>query len=151
MEGTKKIKSTSFHQYLWNSEVETTWISLIGWHHKTSTIVLLLSLLSPLPYSFSVDDPMNFSQFGHKRGFFQNIFYYITADDMLLRLTECLTDWLKWLFLSFNQTPSFSLCVFPTNFSTAIFIKPSRVESFKLSFDIKVSYYYHLAPAAAAR
>ena len=37
---------------------------------------------------------------------------YLTADDMLLRLTECLTDWLKWLFLSFNQTPSFSLCVF---------------------------------------
>ena len=36
MEGMKKIKSTSFHQYSWNSEVETTWISLIGWHHKTS-------------------------------------------------------------------------------------------------------------------
>ena len=30
---TKKIKSTSCHQY---SEVETTWISLIGWHHKIS-------------------------------------------------------------------------------------------------------------------
>ena len=27
MEGMKKIKS----------EVETTWISLIGWHHKTSS------------------------------------------------------------------------------------------------------------------
>ena len=40
MEGTKKIKSTSFHQYSWNSEVETTWISLIGWHHKTSIIYL---------------------------------------------------------------------------------------------------------------
>ena len=36
MEGMKKIKSTSFHQYSWNSEVETIWISLIGWHHKTS-------------------------------------------------------------------------------------------------------------------
>ena len=24
------------HQYSWNSEVETTWISLIGWPHKTS-------------------------------------------------------------------------------------------------------------------
>ena len=36
LEGTKKIKSTSFHQYSWNSEVETTWISLIGWHHKAS-------------------------------------------------------------------------------------------------------------------
>ena len=34
----KKIKSTSFHQYSWNSEEETTWISLIGWHHKTFTI-----------------------------------------------------------------------------------------------------------------
>ena len=38
MEGTKKIKSMSFHQYSWNSEVETTWISSIGWHHKTSII-----------------------------------------------------------------------------------------------------------------
>ena len=37
MEGTKKIKSTSFHQYSWNFEVETTWISLIGWQHKTSS------------------------------------------------------------------------------------------------------------------
>ena len=36
MEGMKKIKSTSFHQYSWNSEVEAKWISLIGWHHKTS-------------------------------------------------------------------------------------------------------------------
>ena len=39
MEGKKKIKSTSFHQYSWNSEVETTWISLIGWHHKTIQIL----------------------------------------------------------------------------------------------------------------
>ena len=30
------MKSKSFHQYSWNSEVETMWISLIGWHHKTS-------------------------------------------------------------------------------------------------------------------
>ena len=36
MEETKKIKSTSFHQYSWNSEVETKWISLIVWHHNTS-------------------------------------------------------------------------------------------------------------------
>ena len=28
----------SFHQYSWNSEVETTWISLIGWPQKTSII-----------------------------------------------------------------------------------------------------------------
>ena len=38
MEGMKKIKSTSFHQYSWNSEVETTWINLIGWHHETSLV-----------------------------------------------------------------------------------------------------------------
>ena len=29
-----------FYQYSWNSKVETTWISLIGWLHKTSTIDL---------------------------------------------------------------------------------------------------------------
>jgi hypothetical protein len=29
-EGTKKIKTTMFHQYSYNTEVETTWISLIG-------------------------------------------------------------------------------------------------------------------------
>ena len=37
MEGTKKIKPKWIHQYSWNFEVETTWISLIGWLHKTST------------------------------------------------------------------------------------------------------------------
>ena len=40
MEGMKKIKSMSFHHFSWNSEVETTWISLIGWHHKTSNTYL---------------------------------------------------------------------------------------------------------------
>ena len=48
MEGMKKIKSTSFHQYSWNSEVETTWISLIGWHHKTSSTYIFL--LTPCPF-----------------------------------------------------------------------------------------------------
>ena len=28
--------SRSFHQYSWNSGVETTWKSLIGWRHRTS-------------------------------------------------------------------------------------------------------------------
>ena len=37
VEGTKKIKTMLFHQYSWNSEVEKTWISLIGLPHKTST------------------------------------------------------------------------------------------------------------------
>ena len=41
MEGMKKIKSMLFHQYSWNSEVETTWISLIGWPHKTSNKYVL--------------------------------------------------------------------------------------------------------------
>ena len=43
MEGTKKkVKSRSFQQYLWNSEIYTTWINLIGWPHKTSSIYYLL-------------------------------------------------------------------------------------------------------------
>ena len=50
MEGTKKIKSRLFRQYSWNSEVETTWISLIGWPHKTSSTYLCLNFL----YSFQV-------------------------------------------------------------------------------------------------
>ena len=29
----------SFHQYSWNSEVDTTWISLIHWHHKKSSVL----------------------------------------------------------------------------------------------------------------
>ena len=37
MEGMKKIKSMSFYQYSWNSEVETTWISLIGWRLIVNT------------------------------------------------------------------------------------------------------------------
>ena len=36
-EGTKKLKTTLFHWYSWNSEVETTWNSLICWRHRTST------------------------------------------------------------------------------------------------------------------
>ena len=40
MEGTKK-KIMSFHQYSWNSEVGTTWISLICWHQKTSNRYVL--------------------------------------------------------------------------------------------------------------
>ena len=37
------MKSMSFHQYSWNSEVDTTWISLIGWHHKTSSSSMTFS------------------------------------------------------------------------------------------------------------
>ena len=44
-EGRKKYKSTSFHQYSWNSEVETTWISLIGWHHKISNMYLHIQVV----------------------------------------------------------------------------------------------------------
>ena len=32
--------SGSFHQYSWNSEVETTWKSLICWQHRMSNIYL---------------------------------------------------------------------------------------------------------------
>ena len=42
VEGTKKIKPKSFHQYSWNSEVDTTWISLIGRPHKTSKFIMML-------------------------------------------------------------------------------------------------------------
>ena len=46
--GQKKIKTTSFHQYPWNSEVETTWISLIGWPLKTSIDYVLGWPTSPI-------------------------------------------------------------------------------------------------------
>ena len=39
-EATKKLKTKSFHQYSWNSEVETTWISLIGRPHLLGSIRL---------------------------------------------------------------------------------------------------------------
>ena len=39
--GTKKTISRLFHQYSWNSEVETTWKSLICWRHRTSTTYLV--------------------------------------------------------------------------------------------------------------
>ena len=50
--GQKKLKSMSFHQYLWNSEVETNWISLIGWLHKTSNIHTYLPILEGRKCSF---------------------------------------------------------------------------------------------------
>ena len=39
--GTKKKILSSFHPYSWNSEVETTWKSLIDWRHRTFNIYLL--------------------------------------------------------------------------------------------------------------
>ena len=38
--------SRSFHQYSWNSEVETTWKSLICWRHRTSIVYGFATLLS---------------------------------------------------------------------------------------------------------
>ena len=32
----------SFHQYSWNYEVDTTWISLIGWPQKTSNMYIVV-------------------------------------------------------------------------------------------------------------
>ena len=33
-------------KYSWNSEVETTWIILIGWHHKTSTMYTYVNAMT---------------------------------------------------------------------------------------------------------
>ena len=55
MEGTKKVKSRSIHQYSWNSEVETTWNGLIGWRHRTSntyTYIRTVSFSYVLVHSF---------------------------------------------------------------------------------------------------
>ena len=41
-EGKILKKRGSFHWFSGNSELETTWISLIGWPHKTSNIAHLL-------------------------------------------------------------------------------------------------------------
>ena len=46
MEGTKQIKLISFHQCSINYEVETTWICLISWDHKTSILSRYILLLS---------------------------------------------------------------------------------------------------------
>ena len=62
--GTKKSKSRSFHQYSWNSEVETTWISLIGWHHKTSNKYLLRDYFKGLTREQTRQDtPFSFGSF----------------------------------------------------------------------------------------
>ena len=45
MEETKK---TSFHQCSWNYAVETTWNSLIGWHHKTSIMYVCTTIYSKI-------------------------------------------------------------------------------------------------------
>ena len=44
--GTNKIQTISFHQYSWNSEVETSWISLIGWPHRTSSKYLCKRIIA---------------------------------------------------------------------------------------------------------
>ena len=58
--GPKKIKSMLFHQYSWNSEVETTWIILIGWPHKTSIRMLWMILTRHLMGSTDQADPSCF-------------------------------------------------------------------------------------------
>ena len=66
--GNDIIKSMHF-------KVENTTNHLVELHSpKQLHSSILLSLLSPLPYSFSVDDPMNFSQFGHKKGLLSEYF-----------------------------------------------------------------------------
>jgi len=44
-EWEKNKINVAFHQYSWNSDVEATWISLIGWPHKTSTAYSGLNVL----------------------------------------------------------------------------------------------------------
>ena len=39
----KKETPRSFHQYSWNSEVDITWISFIGWPLKTSRMYVWVS------------------------------------------------------------------------------------------------------------
>ena len=46
------------HQYSWNSEVETTWISLIGWPLRTSTTYILVRYAR---YAYNVVNKLSIS------------------------------------------------------------------------------------------
>ena len=73
MEGTKKIISMSFHQYSWNSEVETTWISLIGWYHKTSNVYVVSVILA----KFEINVMAKFFHFEFDFGIVSDFLQYI--------------------------------------------------------------------------
>ena len=73
MEGTKKIKSMSFHQYSWYSEVEKTWISLISWHHKTSNVYVVSVILT----KFEINVMAKFFHFEFDFGIVSDFLQYI--------------------------------------------------------------------------
>ena len=122
MEGTKKIKSTSFHQYSWNSEVETNWISLIGWHHKTSSIYLLARIFAKylvreieiwmLPqkvfYPIVVLNAWCFSIINHNRvscSLFNKVCYW----NFCAKLDHFFESWSIVFFCSIKQNPKIAL------------------------------------------
>ena len=74
----KKIKSTSIHQYSWNSEVETKWISLIGWHHKTSIVLCRPSSM----YQYQLWSLFNSNKIRKKNNLI--IFYFFFESNLII-------------------------------------------------------------------
>ena len=107
MEGMKKIKSMSFHQYSWNSEVETTWISLIGWHQKTSTAYCIVHCIS---YNFIVLILHDFvSQFEILQAFFFTLLYEY---DMICNWPIFQTTFVPFFKPKIDQFPKIALHLF---------------------------------------
>ena len=92
--GQKKIKSKSFHQYSWNSEVETTWISLIDWHHKTSNILCPLDLCGhPV-----VCDSFQLGSKHHFINQFEDLFIGLDIRNRFFRLAAYrAAPWIDWM------------------------------------------------------
>ena len=75
----KKIEKTLFHWYSWNSEVETTRNSLIGWRHRTSTRHYV-NLQSTKVSLGGIDFPTeNLSTFASLSWKFNNLYYHKKA------------------------------------------------------------------------
>ena len=112
IKGTKKIKKTSFHQYSWNSEVETTWISLIGWPHKTSTRYYLNDLNITLASIFHL------SNLSSSRALWDIFSWVVTywyhrfiQIEMLWKFTgQCIVSSKPFSFI--NHSSFFSSCFF---------------------------------------
>ena len=106
-EGTISKKRRSFHWFSCNSELEVTWISLIGWPHKTSSTYLLSYLCALAAQIYKIGT----LHFRYKAG--RTVVAQAFLDSALYQLKSVL-EW-KLLLNDCSTTISgnfFAICIF---------------------------------------
>ena len=135
----QKIILRWFQLYSWNSEVETTWISLIGWPHRTSNVyVQIWNLIFPLVDNHNVPielwflctwsifikitvkgDCFEIGMSWHFKFVVSNVLCMSSADSLM-------TKFEYWIFFYFSTNKKSS-------------VKQPSIEKSKQIFDIQIS------------